>query len=49
MSQKSNHCVPCKDISIIIQAIPNTQVLDLTYGDGKHEYQYALGGEILAL
>lgn len=48
MSQKSNHCVPRKDISIIIRAIPKTRVLDLTYGDGKHEYQYALGGEILA-
>lgn len=48
MSQKSNHCFPRKYISIIIRAIPNTQVLDLTYGDSKHEYQYALAGEILA-
>lgn len=48
MSQKSNHCVPRKDVGIIIGAIPDTQVLGLTYGDGKHEYQHALVGEILA-
>lgn len=48
MSQKSNHCAPRNDISIIVLAIPNTQVLDLTYGDGKHQYQYALAGGPLA-
>lgn len=48
MSQKSNHCIPRKDTSIIIGAIPDTQVLGLTYGNSKHEYQHSLGGEILA-
>lgn len=48
MSLKSNHCVPCIDVSIIIEAIAKTQVLGLTHGDGKHEYQHALDSEILA-
>lgn len=48
MSQKSNHCAPRNGISIIVLAISNTQVLDLTYGDGKHQYQYALAVGTLA-
>lgn len=48
MSQKSNHCLPRKYLSITIGAIPYMQVLGLTCGSGEGKYQHALGGEILA-